>query len=445
MAKYKKEDIFRMVEEEDVEFIRLQFTDMFGMLKNVAITAGQLEKALNNRCVFDGSAIEGFVREEETDMYLHPDLDTFTIFPWRPQQGKVARLVCDVYGPDGTPFEGDPRYILKKVLKEAEELGFYFNVGPECEFFLFHTDEEGRPTTKTHEMAGYFDVAPIDLAENVRRDIVLNLEEMGFEIESSHHEIAPAQHEVDFQYEKGLKAADNILTFKMAVKSIAKQHGLHATFMPKPKAGVNGSGMHINMSLEDKLGKNLFADTDDKLGLSRLAYEFMAGILAHIKSMCLLTNPIVNSYKRLIPGYDAPVYIAWSRATNRGQIVRIPSSRGASTRLELRSPDSAMNPYLALAACLAAGLDGIKNHMELPEPVVQNIYAMDEETIKERGIDHLPETLGEAIDEFEEDVFLKNVLGDHIFYKYLEAKKEEWNVFRSQVTDWEIGEYLYKY
>ena len=373
MAKYKKEDIFRMVEEEDVEFIRLQFTDMFGMLKNVAITAGQLEKALNNRCVFDGSAIEGFVREEETDMYLHPDLDTFTIFPWRPQQGKVARLVCDVYGPDGTPFEGDPRYILKKVLKEAEELGFYFNVGPECEFFLFHTDEEGRPTTKTHEMAGYFDVAPIDLAENVRRDIVLNLEELGFEIESSHHEIAPAQHEVDFQYEKGLKAADNILTFKMAVKSIAKQHGLHATFMPKPKAGVNGSGMHINMSLEDKLGKNLFADTDDKLGLSRLAYEFMAGILAHIKSMCLLTNPIVNSYKRLIPGYDAPVYIAWSRATNRGQIVRIPSSRGASTRLELRSPDSAMNPYLALAACLAAGLDGIKNHMELPEPVVQNI------------------------------------------------------------------------
>ena len=445
MAKYKKEDIFRMVEEEDVEFIRLQFTDMFGMLKNVAITAGQLEKALNNRCVFDGSAIEGFVREEETDMYLHPDLDTFTIFPWRPQQGKVARLVCDVYGPDGTPFEGDPRYILKKVLKEAEELGFYFNVGPECEFFLFHTDEEGRPTTKTHEMAGYFDVAPIDLAENVRRDIVLNLEEMGFEIESSHHEIAPAQHEVDFQYEKGLKAADNILTFKMAVKSIAKQHGLHATFMPKPKAGVNGPGMHINMSLEDKLGKNLFADTDDKLGLSRLAYEFMAGILAHIKSMCLLTNPIVNSYKRLIPGYDAPVYIAWSRATNRGQIVRIPSSRGASTRLELRSPDSAMNPYLALAACLAAGLDGIKNHIELPEPVVQNIYAMDEETIKERGIDHLPETLGEAIDEFEEDVFLRNVLGDHIFYKYLEAKKEEWNVFRSQVTDWEIGEYLYKY
>ena len=445
MGNYTREEILAMAEEEDVEFIRLQFTDMFGTLKNIAITARELPRALDNQCVVYGSHIAGIVGEKEPDLILYPDYDTFSILPWRPQQGKVARLICDVYNPDGTPFIGDPRYVLKRAVKRAADMGYTFQVGPECEFFLFHTDEEGRPTTKTHEMAGYFDVAPIDLAENVRRDIVLNLEEMGFEIESSHHEIAPAQHEVDFQYEKGLKAADNILTFKMAVKSIAKQHGLHATFMPKPKAGVNGSGMHINMSLEDKLGKNLFADTDDKLGLSRLAYEFMAGILAHIKSMCLLTNPIVNSYKRLIPGYDAPVYIAWSRATNRGQIVRIPSSRGASTRLELRSPDSAMNPYLALAACLAAGLDGIKNHMELPEPVVQNIYAMDEETIKERGIDHLPETLGEAIDEFEEDVFLRKVLGDHIFYKYLEAKKEEWNVFRSQVTDWEIGEYLYKY
>ena len=445
MGRYTKQDVIDLVRENDVEFIRLQFSDLFGTMKNVAITARQLEKALDNKCTFDGSSVDGFVRIEESDMYLYPDLDSFAIFPWNAGGNRVARLICDVYGQDGLPFAGDPRNVLKRVMVECQKMGYKFNVGPECEFFLFHTDEEGRPTTKTHEMAGYFDVAPIDLAENVRRDIVLNLEEMGFEIESSHHEIAPAQHEVDFQYEKGLKAADNILTFKMAVKSIAKQHGLHATFMPKPKAGVNGSGMHINMSLEDKLGKNLFADTDDKLGLSRLAYEFMAGILAHIKSMCLLTNPIVNSYKRLIPGYDAPVYIAWSRATNRGQIVRIPSSRGASTRLELRSPDSAMNPYLALAACLAAGLDGIKNHMELPEPVVQNIYAMDEETIKERGIDHLPETLGEAIDEFEEDVFLRNVLGDHIFYKYLEAKKEEWNVFRSQVTDWEIGEYLYKY
>ena len=445
MGRYTKEDIIRMVEEEDVEFIRLQFTDIFGMLKNVAITAGQLEKALDNRCMFDGSAIEGFVRMEETDMYLYPDLDTFEIFPWRPQQGKVARLICDVHCPDGSPFEGDPRYVLKRVLKEAEAMGYRFNVGPECEFFLFHTDEQGRPTTTTHETAGYFDVGPIDLAENVRRDIVLNLEDMGFDIESSHHEIAPAQHEVDFQYETGLRAADNILTFKMAVKTIAKCHGLHATFMPKPKAGVNGSGMHINMSLEDLGGRNLFADDSDERGLSRLAYEFLAGILHHIKSMTILTNPLVNSYKRLIPGYDAPTYIAWSTASNRGQLIRIPSSRGASTRIELRSPDSAMNPYLALASCLAAGLDGIRRGLTPPEPVSRNVAGMTEEEIRSWGISQLPETLGEAIEEFEKDTFLQQVLGKHIYTKYLAAKKKEWDLFRSQVTDWEIGEYLYKF
>ncbi len=445
MSRYSKEDIIRMVEEEDVEFIRLQFTDMFGMLKNVAITSSQLEKALDNQCMFDGSAIEGFVREEESDMYLYPDLDTFTIFPWRPQQGKVARLFCDVYCPDGTPFEGDPRYVLKKVLKEAEDMGYYFNVGPECEFFLFHTDEEGRPTTMTHETAGYFDVAPIDLAENVRRDIVLNLEEMGYEIESSHHEIAPGQHEVDFQYEKGLKAADNIVTFKIAVKTIAKRHGLHATFMPKPKAGVNGSGMHINMSLEDGLGKNLFADPADSHGLSQLAYQFLAGILYHMKPMTILTNPLVNSYKRLIPGYDAPVYIAWSPAAKRGQVMRIPSTRGGGTRIEFRSPDSAMNPYLALSACLAAGLDGIKKEMVPPEPFNGNAFSMSRKEMKRLGICHLPETLGEAIEAFENDTFLQEVLGEHIYTKYLEAKKKEWNEFRCQVTDWELGEYLYKF
>lgn len=445
MGNYTREEILQMVEEEDVEFIRLQFTDMFGAIKNIAVTARELPRALNNQCVIDGEQIAGTSGLKDADLYLRPVLDTFAILPWRPQQGKVARMICDLYFPDGTPYKNSPRYILENVAGKAQDEGYTCYIDPECEFFLFHTDDNGNPTTVTHEQAGYLDISPLDLGENARRDMVLTLEDMGMEVESSHHEAAPAQHEIDFRYGEIRKIADCITTFKMAVRIVAKRHGLHATFMPKPKAGVNGSGMHINMSLEDKLGKNLFADTDDKLGLSRLAYEFMAGILAHIKSMCLLTNPIVNSYKRLIPGYDAPVYIAWSRATNRGQIVRIPSSRGASTRLELRSPDSAMNPYLALAACLAAGLDGIKNHMELPEPVVQNIYAMDEETIKERGIDHLPETLGEAIDEFEEDVFLRNVLGDHIFYKYLEAKKEEWNVFRSQVTDWEIGEYLYKY
>ena len=445
MSKYNKEDIMRMVEEEDVEFIRLQFTDIFGMLKNVAITASQLEKALDNRCMFDGSAIEGFVRIDESDMYLYPDLDTFEVFPWRPQQGKVARFICDVYNPDGTPFSGDPRYVLKRAVKRAQDMGYVLNVGPECEFFLFHTDEEGRPTTSTHEMAGYFDVSPIDLAENVRRDIVLNLEEMGFQVEASHHEIAPAQHEIDFQYTDALRAADNIMTFKMAAKTIAKRHGLHATFMPKPREGMNGSGMHINMSLSDKEGRNLFADDRDALRLSRDAYYFMAGILKHMKAMTILTNPLVNSYKRLIPGFDAPIYIAWSPTSNRSSLIRIPSPRGESTRIELRCPDSAMNPYLALAACLSAGLDGIEKKTGLPACVEGNMFTMEPEELRERNVERIPETLGDAIEAYSGDVFMKEVLGEHIYTKYLEAKEQEWRDFRAQVTDWEVSQYLYKY
>lgn len=445
MSKYSKEDIMRMVEDEDVEFIRLQFTDIFGMLKNVAITAGQLEKALDNRCMFDGSAIEGFVRIDESDMYLYPDLDTFEVFPWRPQQGKVARFICDVYNPDGTPFSGDPRYVLKRAVKRAQDMGYVLNVGPECEFFLFHTDEEGRPTTSTHEMAGYFDVSPIDLAENVRRDIVLNLEEMGFQVEASHHEIAPAQHEIDFQYTDALRAADNIMTFKMAAKTIAKRHGLHATFMPKPREGMNGSGMHINMSLSDKEGRNLFADDHDALRLSRDAYYFMAGILRHMKAMTILTNPLVNSYKRLIPGFDAPIYIAWSPTSNRSSLIRIPSPRGESTRIELRCPDSAMNPYLALAACLSAGLDGIEKKIGLPACVEGNMFTMEPEELRERNVERIPETLGDAIEAYNGDSFMKEVLGEHIYTKYLEAKEQEWRDFRAQVTDWEVSQYLYKY
>lgn len=445
MSKYNKEDIFRIVEEEDVEFIRLQFTDIFGMPKNVAITKSQLGKALENRCMFDGSSIEGFVRIEESDMYLYPDLDTFEIFPWRPQQGKVARLMCDVYCPDKTPFEGDPRYVLRKVLKKARDMGYVFHAGPECEFFLFHTDEEGRPTTQTHEMAGYFDVAPIDQGENVRRDIVLTLEDMGFMIEASHHEIAPGQHEIDLQYTEGMVAADNIITFKMAVKAIAKRHGLHATFMPKPKAGMNGSGMHLNMSLADLSGKNLFEDLSDELGLSKIAYQFMAGLLSHMQGMTILTNPLVNSYKRLMPGYDAPVYIAWSAKANRSPLLRIPSSRGKSTRIELRSPDSAVNPYLALAVCLAAGLDGIEKGMTPPESVDGNIFEMSKKEIQEKGIKQLPATLGEAIEALRKDDFMKEVLGEHIYTKFLKAKETEWREFRAQVTDWEVEEYLYKY
>lgn len=442
MSKYTKQDIIQMVEDEDVEFIRLQFTDMFGTLKNVAITKSQLEKALNNQCMFDGSSIEGFVRIEESDMYLYPDLDTFVIFPWRPQQGKVARIICDIYRPDGKPFEGDPRYILKRTIAEAAELGYQFNVGPECEFFLFHTDEEGRPTTLSHERAGYFDLGPVDLGENARRDMVLTLEDMGFEIEASHHEAAPAQHEIDFKYDEALRTADNIMTFKLAVKTIAKRFGLFASFMPKPKHGINGSGMHINISVS-KDGKNIFDDPSDELGLSQEAYYFIGGVMKHMKGMTVITNPLINSYKRLIPGYEAPVYVAWS-GTNRSPLIRIPAARGEGTRVELRSPDSAANPYLALAVCLAAGLDGIKNRIMPPEAVDGNIFDMSEEEMAALNIQALPADLNEALEEMEKDSFIQEVLGNHVSQKYAEAKREEWAAYRQQITDWEINEYLYK-
>lgn len=441
--KYDKQQIMQMVEEEDVEFIRLQFTDMFGRFKNVAITVNQLEKALNNKCMFDGSLIDGFARIEQSDMYLYPDLDTFTIFPWRPQQGKVARFICDVYRPDGTPFEGDPRYILKNVLQEAEDMGYSFEVGPECEFFLFHTDDNGNPTTLTHEKAGYLDIGPVDLGENARRDMVLNLEDMGFEVEQSHHEVSPGQHEIDFKYDNALVTADNIMTFKMTIKSIAKRHGLHATFMPKPKSGINGSGMHLNLSLS-KDGKNIFNDENDKNGLSIEAYQFMAGIMKHIKGMTVIANPLVNSYKRLVPGYEAPAYIAWS-ATNRSLLIRIPASRGENARIELRCPDPTANPYLLFATCLAAGLDGIKNNL-MPAPSIdKNIFEM---SLKERegaGIENLPENLCDAIDKFEQDDFIKNVLGEHISSNYINAKKKEWQTYRTQVTEWEIEQYLHEF
>ena len=440
---YTREDIIRLVEEEDVEFIRLQFTDMFGNLKNVAITASQLEKALDNKCMFDGSSIEGFVRIEESDMYLYPDYSTWQIFPWRPQRGKVARLICDIYRPNGNPFEGDPRYILKRAMKEAEEMGYHFEVGPECEFFLFHTDENALPTTITHEQAGYFDLGPVDFGENARRDMVLTLEDMGFIIEASHHEVAPAQHEIDFKYDEALATADNIMTFKLAVKTIAKRHGLHATFMPKPKFGVNGSGMHINMSLS-KEGKNIFADPAGQLGLSEEAYHFIGGIMKHMKGMAAITNPLVNSYKRLVPGYEAPVYIAWS-ATNRSPLIRIPASRGEGTRIELRCPDPSANPYLALAVCLKAGLDGIRNKIMPPESVDRNIFTMTENEREEKGIEAIPGTLIEAVYALEEDGFIRSVLGEHVSDKYIRAKKAEWTEYRSQVTEWEIGAYLNKF
>lgn len=440
---YTKEDVMKLVQDEDVEFIRLQFTDMCGMLKNIAITASQLDKALNNKCMFDGSSIDGCMRNEETDMYLYPDLDTFEVFPWRPQQGKVARLICDVYKADGTPFEGDPRYILKKAIKEAANLGYTFDVGPECEFFLFHTDDNGNPTTITHEKAGYFDLGPIDLGENARRDMVLNLESMGFEVETSHHEVAPAQHEIDFKYADALKTADNIMTFKLAIKSIAKRHGLHATFMPKPKTGVNGSGMHTNMSLK-KDGKNIFANDSDVIGLSKEAYSFIAGIMKHIKSLSLVANPIVNSYKRLRPGYEAPIYINWSD-TNRNPLIRIPAARGSRTRIELRSPDPIANPYLLIAGLLLAGIDGIKNELSPVGKLEKGFFALSEEEKQKMGVEKLPESLKEAIEEFENSEFIKTVYGEEFAKKYVEIKKKEWYEYTSEVTNWEIEEYLYKF
>ena len=442
MAHYTRERILQLIEEEDVEFIRLQFTDMFGTFKNVAITASQMKKALNNQCMFDGSSIESYIKIEESDMYLYPDLDTFVILPWRPQHGKVARLICDIYRPDGTDFEGSPRYILKKVLEEAKQLGYDFQVGTECEFFLFQMAEDGTPTTNTTERAGYFDLGPLDQGENARRDMVLTLEDMGFEIESSHHESAPAQHEIDLKYESALKAADQIMTFKFAVRTIAKRHGVHATFMPKPKYGVNGSGMHVNMSLM-KDGKNCFFDASDSLGLSKEAYYFIGGILKHMKGMTVITNPIVNSYKRLVPGFEAPVYIAWS-SKNRSPLIRIPAVKGEEIRVELRSPDPSANPYLVFAVCLRAGLQGIKQKIEPPYSIDKNIFEMTKEERKEKQIEALPANLKEAILEFENDDFIKETLGKEFSMHYAKGKLNEWNAYIEQVSAWEIEQYLYR-
>jgi len=440
---YTKEDIMRIAKEENVRFIRLQFTDLLGTIKNVEIPVSQLEKALDNKMMFDGSSIEGYVRIEESDMYLYPDLNTWVVFPWVTED-RVARLICDIYLPDGRPFPGDPRGILKAVLKEAEEMGFTdMNVGPEPEFFLFKTDENGNPTTELNDQGGYFDLAPMDLGENCRREIVLTLEEMGFEIEASHHEVAPGQHEIDFKYASAINAADQIQTFKLVVKTVARQHGLHASFMPKPLFGVNGSGMHCHQSLFN--GKtNTFYDESDKLGLSMTARHYMAGILRHARAFAAITNPTVNSYKRLVPGYEAPCYVAWS-ASNRSPMIRIPASRGLSTRVEVRNPDPAANPYLALAVMLKAGLDGIKHKMQLPPPTDRNIYVMTEDEREDQGIPSLPLDLKEAIDVMLRDDVICDALGDHALAHFVELKEIEWDIYRTQVHAWEREQYLTLY
>ncbi|OCA87468.1 type I glutamate--ammonia ligase [Pseudobacillus wudalianchiensis] len=444
MTQFNKEEIFRLVREENVRFIRLQFTDILGTIKNVEIPASQLEKALSNKMMFDGSSIEGFVRIEESDMYLYPDLDTFVIFPWTAEKGKVARFICDIYHPDGTPFEGDPRSNLKRMLNEMKELGFTnFNVGPEPAFFLFKLNEKGEPTLELNDSGGYFDLAPTDLGENCRRDIVLELEEMGFEIEASHHEVAPGQHEIDFKYTDAVKACDDIQTFKLVVKTIARKHGLHATFMPKPLFGVNGSGMHCNLSLF-RDGENVFYDKDGDLELSDTARQFVAGILKHAPNFTAITNPTVNSYKRLVPGYEAPCYVAWS-ARNRSPLIRIPASRGMSTRVEVRSVDPSANPYMAMAVQLAAGLDGIKNQLTPPKAVDQNIYVMSKQEREDNSIVDLPATLAQAIKNFQGDEVMTRALGPHLCERFIEAKIIEWDLFRTQVHPWEREQYITQY
>ena len=446
MSKFTKEEILKDAVEKNVEFVRLQFTDVFGWMKNVAITVSQLEKALDNECMFDGSSIDGFVRIDESDMYLHPDLDSWSIFPWRTFNGKTtARLICSVYMADNkTPFLGDPKNVLKKVISEAEEMGYGFNVGPELEFFLFKRDEDGNPTTMMTDKGGYFDLNPIDAGENCRRDICLALEDMGYEIEASHHEVAESQHEIDFRFDDVMTTADRVMTFKHVVKTYATKHGLYATFMAKPVFGINGSGMHTNMSLYNLAdGSNAFDDPSDPLGLSKTAYSFIAGIIEHIKGITPFSNPTTNSYKRLVPGYEAPCYIAWS-ASNRSSLVRIPAARGKGTRVELRCPDPTCNPYLEMALCLAAGLDGIKKNLAPPAPVDYNVFDLNAKQLEEAGIDCLPGNLIEAVKAAEADPFIKETVGSHVFNAYIEGKKNEWDEYRTQVTEWEINRYLKK-
>lgn len=438
------EEIKRIIEDENVRFLRLMFTDILGTIKNVEVPVSQIDKVLENKMMFDGSSIEGFVRIEESDMYLYPDLSTWMIFPWESDHGKVARLICDIYNPDGTPFAGDPRGNLKRSLNDMKKLGFTsFNLGPEPEFFLFKLDEDGGITTTLNDKGGYFDFAPTDLGENCRRDIVLELESLGFEVEASHHEVAPGQHEIDFKYADVVDACDNIQTFKLVVKTIARKHGLHATFMPKPLFGINGSGMHCNMSLFNEDG-NAFYDKDGDLELSQTAYHFLGGLLIHARAYTAVCNPTVNSYKRLVPGYEAPVYVAWS-GRNRSPLVRVPESRGLSTRLELRSVDPAANPYLAMAVLLQAGLDGIRNELTPPPAVDRNIYVMNEEEREEAQIQDLPSTIHNAIKELRKDKVMIDALGNHIFANFVEAKRLEWAAFRQTVSEWEREQYLELY
>jgi glutamine synthetase len=437
-----KKDIMELVKEHKVRFLRLQFSDILGHTKNIELPAGQFEKALDGEIMFDGSSIEGFVRIEESDMLLKPDLDTFRIFPWGDPGNRVARIICDVYQTDETPFAGDPRGALKRILAGLKENeGYDAFIGMEAEFFLFHRTPEGEPTVITHDTAGYFDLTPVDRGEVARRDIVNLLEAMGFEVEAAHHEVAPGQHEVDFRYEDALITADNIATFKFVVRNVALRHGLHATFMPKPIFGQNGSGMHTHQSLFDADGENVFHDPEAPDEISDIMRHYVGGLLRHARGYCAVTNPVVNSYKRLVPGYEAPVNVAWS-LHNRSPMIRVPAKRGQSTRCELRIPDPAANPYLALAVQIAAGMDGVHKEMDPRDPVNKNIWTMSQRERRRLKIEELPRDLGEALEELEKDKVVRNALGEHIYGHFMEAKRAEWQEYISQVHSWEIEKYL---
>jgi len=439
-----KPEILKVCDEQNVRFMRLQFTDILGIIKNVEIPRSQFSKALDGEIQFDGSSIEGFTRIEESDMNLIPDFNTFAIYPWAHNDHKVGRLICDVYNPDGSPFAGCPRLTLKKQMDRAARLGYLMVTGPEAEFFLFRRGPTGDPIVDTHDEGAYFDLTPVDRGEEARRDIVVALEQMGFEVEAAHHEVAPGQHEIDFKYADAVTTADRVSTFRFIVKKVALDQGLHATFMPKPIFGVNGSGMHVHQSFLDKKGNNAFFDPKAKWQLSQTALHYTGGILRHARAFVAVTNPLVNSYKRLVPGYEAPVNVAWSMR-NRSPLVRVPARRGMGTRIEVRMPDPACNPYLAFAAMLASGLDGVKNRIHPGDPVDRNIFEMSQREKRRLRIDQLPANLSEACDNLEKDSVVKDALGEHILDHFLEAKRGEWAEYISRVQPWETEKYLESY
>ena len=440
-----RDEILRLSDQEKVRFMRLQFTDILGVIKNVEIPRSQFEKALDGQILFDGSSIEGFTRIEESDMLLVPDYETFRVNPWSNADGsKVARMICDVYLPDGTPFAGCPRMTLKRQVDRAKAMGYTMVAGPEAEFFLFQKDAQGKVLVETHDVGGYFDLTPVDKGEEARRDIVVVLEAMGFEVEAAHHEVAPGQHEIDFKYAPAVETADNVTTFRFVVKKVAMDHKLHATFMPKPLYGVNGSGMHVHQSLLNESGENTFYDKDAEWQLSKVALGYIAGILEHAPGFAAVTNPLVNSYKRLVPGYEAPINVAWSEK-NRSPLVRVPAKRGMSTRCEVRMPDPSCNPYLALAAMMAAGLEGVERGLNPGPPVNKNIFTMSQREKRRLRIGQLPANLSEACDALENDAVVKDALGEHILENFLRAKRQEWAQYISHVHPWEQERYLSEY